>query len=171
MKTIMKTKTLFSLASALTIFGLAGCGTFHYEALSPVGPDPTAIIEAQRQGVLEVYTADVNPASSRLPLQSAHTDYTIFLNDGWFSKRVHNARNMSDARPKLVELAPGTYNIEAQARDANQGTFTIVVPVVIEAGRTTKVYLDGEWSPRDSSTTAKLVRMPTGQPVGWRASN
>jgi hypothetical protein len=119
--------------------------------------------------MLEVYTAQANPAGSRRTQQQAHTDYTIFLDDTWFSERVHNSRNADQASPQLVTLAPGTYNVSAQASDAKGGAFNIVVPVVIEAGRTTKVYLDGEWRPRDLSTSAQLVRLPTGEPVGWSA--
>ena len=167
-KKIMKTKTVISMASVLPMFGLVGCSVFHYVALPPVGPDPTASTGAQRKGMLEVYTADTKPVGNRLPPQLAHTDYIISY-DEWLCERVHNVRSQDDARPKLVSLEPGTYTIEAQASNTNSGTFNIMTPVVIQAGRTTKVYLDGEWRPRDLSMAAQLVRLPTGEPVGWYA--
>ena len=158
-----------SLTGALLAFGLTGCGTFHYTALPAVGPDPTSQTEAHRRGRLEVYTAYANPAGSRPMLQPAHTDYTIFLNDSWFAERVHNYRHADQAQPKLVTLPPGTYDIWAHASDTNGGSFAVVMPVVIEAGRATQVYLDGEWRPRDLGTGDQLVRLPTGEPVGWSA--
>ena len=166
---MMKTRTIVSLASALTAFGLTGCSSFHYTALPAVGPDPTAQNGAQRHGRLEVYTAYATRTDNQYKLPSAHTDYTVFLDDTWFSKRVHNSRNVDHGRPQLVMLSPGTYNVSAQASAANGATFHIVLPVVIEAGRITKVYLDGQWRPRDLSTSAQLVRLPSGEPVGWSA--
>jgi hypothetical protein len=167
-KEIMKTKTVISMASVLTLFGLAGCSVFHYVALRPVGPNPTAPIEAQQQGILEVYTADTKPVGGQFPREPLHTDYTISC-DTWFCERVHNVRSQDDARPKLVSLEPGNYTVEAQASNTNSGTFATMVPVVIKAGRTTKIYLDGEWQPGGPSMGAQLVRLPTGAPVGWYA--
>jgi len=166
---MMKTKTAISLASVLLSFGLTGCNTFHYTALPAVGPDPAAQAEAQRHGHLAVYTACASPAGSQPAPQPACTDYTIFLDDSWFCERVHNSRSAAHASPKLVKLEPGTYDISAQASDAKGGTFAVVMPVVIQAGHTTKVYLDGEWRPGDLGRDAQLVRLPTGEPVGWSA--
>lgn len=160
-----------SLTSALIAFGLTGCNTFHYTTLPAVGPDPTAQTEGHRHGRLEVYTAYANTASGQPTPQPTYTDYTIYLNDSWFCERVHNSRNGDKARPKPVMLPPGTYNVSAQGKDANGGTFNLVIPAVIEAGRATTMYLDGEWRPRDLGANAQLVRLPSGEPVGWSASN
>ncbi|MGA3266332.1 MAG: hypothetical protein ABSE16_05870 [Verrucomicrobiota bacterium] len=43
------------------------------------------------------------------------------------------------------------------------------VPVVIEAGRTTRVHLDDAWQLPPDAPTTKLVSLPGGHPVGWRA--
>ena len=118
--------------------------------------------------MLEVYTAGMKAVDNRVPLQPAHTDYTISY-DQWFFERVYNVRSQDDARPKFVSLEPGTYFLNAQANNTNSGTFNIIAPVVIKAGETTKVYLDGGWRPRDLSPGAQLVRLPTGEPVGWYA--
>jgi len=140
---------------------VAGCGTANppVAVLPPVGPDSIAPSEPASEGVLQVYSAripadtDVNFeeffanddfGGALFPLEPAHTDYTIYTEAGQVFKHVHNARNLDDAQPALVTLPPGNYKIEAQAKDIDPGTLTVVVPVTIQAGRTTHVHLDGD---------------------------
>jgi len=160
-----------SLTGAWIACGLTGCNTCHYATLPAVGPDPTAQTQGHRHGWLEVYTASANTACGQSTLQPSYTDYTIYLDDSWFCVRVHNSRNGDPARPKSVKLPAGTFNVSAQAKDANGGTFNLVIPAVIEAGRATTMHLDGEWRPWDLGASAQLVRLPSGEPVGWSASN
>jgi len=55
--------------------------------------------------------------------------------------------------------------VNAQAKDYSW----VKVPVTIDRGRTTEVHLDGNWNlPADVPKT-KLVNVPNGNPVGWRA--
>lgn len=153
-------KSAFPLAGALTVFALAGCGTTpQLVVLPPVGPDSPAPVEPGPVGVLQVYSArvpentDVNFqeffanddfGANRFPLEPAHTDYTIYTPAGQVFEHVRNARNLDDAQPALVTLPGGAYNIEAEAKDAGPGTFSVVVPVTIQAGRATHVHLDGD---------------------------
>jgi len=139
---------------------LTGCGTTPQIAvLAPVGPNSAAPPEPEHMGVLQVYSArplavtDVNFeeffanddfGGNEFPVEPAHTDYTICKQDGQVLEHVRNARNLDDPQPALVTLPEGEYNIKAQAKDANPGTFAVMVPVIIETGRATQVHLDGD---------------------------
>ena len=153
-------KTAIPLAGVLAMMVLAGCGaTSELAVHPPVGPDSTAPLDLEPLGVLQVYSAklpadtDVNFqeffanddfGGNRFPLEPAHSDYTISTRAGQVLARVHNARGLNGAQPTLVTIPAGAYKIEAQAKDTNPGTFPVVVPIIIQAGRTTRVYLDGE---------------------------
>ena len=146
------------VAGLLAAFVLAGCSTTPQVAiLAPVGPDSPAPTGSERQGILQVYSARV-PANTdvnfetffanddfggnRFPNEPAHTDYTIYTPDGQVFERVRNARNLDDPKPALVTLPEGKYNIVVRAKDANPGTVRVLVPVTIQAGRTTHVDLE-----------------------------
>lgn len=177
-------KAAIPLAGALTAFVLAGCGsTSGLVVLPPVGPDAMAHTttppDPQHLGILRVYSArgpadkDVNFqeffanddfGGNRFPREPAHTDYTIFTEDGQVFARVHNARNPSDPQPTAETLPAGTYKIEAQAKDADPGNIAVLVPVTIQAGRVTQVHLDGDWRyrarPLRSPVSVNVSNMP-----------
>jgi hypothetical protein len=152
-------KRALPLAGALALFAITGCQSASLVAVPPVGPDSIASNKSDSEGILQVYSArlpaitDVNfeeffanddVAGNPFPLAPAHSDYTIYTETGSVFERVHNARNLADAQPALVTLPTGTYKIEAQAKGVDPGTFPAVVPITIQAGRTTHVHLDGE---------------------------
>ena len=60
--------------------------------------------------------------------EPAHTDYTIYTQDGKFLERVCNSKGLDDPQPALVPLPPGAYRVKAKARDFGM----VTIPVVIE---------------------------------------
>jgi hypothetical protein len=95
----------------------------------------------------EEFFADDDFGGNQFPLEPAHTDYSIYTQDGQLVHRVHNAWNLDDGQPARVTLPEGAYEVHALAKDANPGTFRVVVPVLVQAGCTTRVYIDGDWHP------------------------
>ena len=72
----------------------------------------------------------------------------------------------ADEMPAVVSLPVGDYDVLADSEEYGR----ITVPVVIEAGVTTTLSLDGRSRfPAMPETDASLVRLPNGQPIGWRA--
>jgi hypothetical protein len=57
-------------------------------------------------------------------------------------REVRNSKDMNDANPTLVDLAPGEYRIHAEAEGHDGGTFTVTIPVFVEPGLTTVVHFD-----------------------------
>ena len=43
----------------------------------------------------------------------------------------------------------------------------MMIPVVIEAGKTTEVHLNGQWSPPSDVPGKALVYSPQGKPLGY----
>jgi len=79
-------------------------------------------------------------------------------------RRVRNLSGSFYQDPESVQLLVGTYKV--QARAVNCGW--VVLPVMVEDGETTVVYLDGEASPPDGET-GEGIRLPNGQIIGSRA--
>ena len=101
----------------------------------------------------------------------AHTGYVIRTENGKALKYVYNSRNPTDPQPTRVALPPGRYQIEAQAEEAGRNTVTVVLPVLIEPGKTTVAHLSGHWKPKVQFSDSDVVRLPDGQSlVGWRDS-
>jgi hypothetical protein len=133
-------------------------------ALQPVGPAPFERTAPYGKGQLIVYSA-WDPVFNRYNVN--HTPYTVAANDGKFVERIKNHLGPLDDDPTRVPLAAGSYTVTAQSQDYGM----VVVPVAIETGRTTVLYLDGWTQPHPSAADkTKLVRLPDGQFVGWAAS-
>jgi hypothetical protein len=147
---------------------LAGCVSAPM-ALSPVGPNPAGRVSASDEGQLEVFSAlqshrdgneyDPNPAWYQ------HTDYTVYNMQGERVRHVFNSVGHYEQAPGVTSLPPGEYRVVARA----QGYLRTSVPVVIEAGRTTRVHLDAQWRAPADTPSRELVETPAGYPVGWRA--
>jgi hypothetical protein len=90
----------------------------------------------RKSGDLVVYSATFAPTveQSEYP---AHTDYTVATVDDTLIEHVTNQAGPFEAYPVTVRLPVGDYHVRAQY---DGGRF-IVVPVVIEAGKTTVVDL------------------------------
>lgn len=169
---------------ALTAVGcLLGCASSEIRLAAPLGPRPGVAAEAENLGALEVFTArqpvvdDVNfeeffagDGFLKDCEDPAHTDYTLCSQDGKSLRRVKNSTHPQDEQPNLLRLAPGNYRVRAQSEGPDGMRATVVVPVRIEAGRTTRVHLLAPWTPNQALAGGDLVRLPNGQPVGWRAT-
>ena len=84
--------------------------------------------------------------------------------DGTLFQEVTNG----DEEPTRVTLPKGSYTIVADSDTSGE----VSVPVAIEAGRTTVVHLEREKDWKGASArirSADLVRLPNGQPIGFRA--
>jgi hypothetical protein len=177
----MKYAVLVAAGSAVAC--LVGCASPPEVAISePVGPAPMAGEQATGGSALQVYSArlravvDVNReefmanndfGKNDFLYRPAHTDYTIYSQDGKVLREVHNARGLDDSDPAVVPLPPSKYEIEARAR----GVGMVKVPVVVEPGKLTTVNLQRYRKPvPESAPRTDLVLLGNSRVVGWKAT-
>jgi hypothetical protein len=131
------------------------------EAVGPQSPDTGAPLV---QGNLVVYSAHrvTTYAQSEYPV---HTDYTIYNLGGKVIERVANTAGSFNQDPATVRLPPGEYRVKALLERGGQ----VIVPVIVERGRTTIVDLDGTAFPQDANAQGRWVRLPDGHVVGWQS--
>jgi hypothetical protein len=179
---------LNSIAVAGALVLLAGCASSpQLVTLAPIGPAPnTAPAKTGPDGWLQVYSAkqaiplqmeggqwwrwDTPYAPKTLPRSSAHTGYIVRTAEGRSIRFIRNARNETDSTPTLVALPPGHYQVEARAEESDGHIVRVVLPVVIESGRTTIAHLSGSWKPHTQYADAQVVRLPDGEIAGWLAA-
>ncbi|HZL42440.1 MAG TPA: hypothetical protein VFD66_04095 [Verrucomicrobiae bacterium] len=152
----------------ITLAALCGCatqsGVVVTETVGPSGPAP------QSQGTtgrLIVYTATEVPAivGSRHPTHSA---YQLYAADGKRLRWVDNRAGSFYQDPVALDVPPGRYEVKGRA--TNSGN--VSVPVLIEAGRTTVVDLEGSaLSENTRYSRQNLVRLPDGQAIGLEATD
>jgi hypothetical protein len=137
-------------------------------ALDAVGPPSSAFHAIRGYGRLVVYSeTEARRLDKGIPYYP-HSGYLITTPEGKKFKSVINHAGDMDEAPQPVLLPSGNYQIVA--RSASFGR--VHVPVLIEAGQTTEVHLEGKGSwkpqmlPRDQTA---LVRLPDDEIVGWRA--
>ena len=178
-------RCIVSIVAAGSLVWLAGCASTPKVAIrEPVGPAPSGPEKPSSQGYLEVYSArqaepiaenldewvwEYDMGDNALACSLAHTGYVIRTENGKALKYVHNSRNPTDPQPTRVALPPGRYQIEAQAEEAGRNTVTVVLPVLIEPGKTTVAHLSGHWKPKVQFSDSDVVRLPDGQIAGWLA--
>ena len=138
---------------------------------------PTAVREAAgpqprglnlRVGFLTVYSATQEHLESDNTYRYPHTDYRIYTRDGRFCEWVSNALSASDEMPERVILPSGEYRVVAESETEG----TVSVPVVIRTGHTTELHLERnkDWTPPMLARASDFVRLPNGQPIGFRAA-
>jgi hypothetical protein len=176
-------KYTITIAVSSALVGLVGCAAPRQVAISePVGPAPTVVGQHTGGSMLQVYTARVRApvdlnrevfmensdfGGNDLLYEPAHTDYTICSQDGKVLEHVRNARSLEDPEPAIVPLAPGTYKIQARARDYGM----VTLPVVIQPGRLTSVNLQRFRNPvGDSVPKTELVLLGNHRVIGWKAT-
>jgi hypothetical protein len=166
---IMKhVKTLLCCSLGVLALFLSACAPARENVvLAPVGPSPIEPARSTSQGELVVYSKLESPmSSSDEEAILHHADYKIYLAEGTLVKSVRNQVGYLSKDPAPVSLPPGRYTVVADA--ARPGIVT--VPVVIEAGKTTAVHLDGsEPDQGKSAGGSDLVHLPDGTIVGWGA--
>ncbi len=152
-----------SVALALVI-GTAwipsGCVT-HHEIHETVGLAPPSL-PPPPQGFLRVHTPTDAYNDSDV-YYYPHGGFTLLSADGTPLKHVRNADHHWDETPALTLLPVGSYKI----RSPTQRSGIVTVPVVVELGRTTDVYLDGSFE-EHPSPEGEYVRLPNGEIIGWR---
>lgn len=158
-------KTLRTPLYFLVLLAFSGCATQPRVVLSqPVGPARPHLSRRKSEGDLVVATAlEANTMDADHPTHSA---YSIYGLDGAVVRHVDNRAGSFYQDPVAVSLPVGKYKVKAQATNAG----VVEVPVIIEAGKTTVVVLDGTDFPTGASDDEqKWVRLPDGQIIGMRA--
>ncbi len=139
---------------------IASCST-EITVSDTVGP--ARQLPAEEFGRLVVYSAMLvggGPADD--PDYFVHTNYTL-IDVAGTKCEVINQGGVRGEDARSLPLAPGRYQVRAAG---SQGM--VVVPVLIVAGRTTVVDLDGAVLGRTDTRTGDWVRLPDGQAIGWR---
>jgi hypothetical protein len=154
------------LPIGIVTFGAVGlmtaCSTANQLTVTqPVGPAESAV--AKVQGALQVYTATETHADGDNTYYCPHSPYLIYNSAGQKARSVLNHVGTMDETPSTVFLPPGAYTVVAEA----EGYGRVRIPIVIQARRTTVLHLERGWKPQQGNS-ADLVRMPDGQPIGWR---
>ena len=178
-------KYVNTVALAGAVVWLAGCASApRVVVVEPVGPGPVAGSQAAGDGSLVIYSArmpadvDVNMAEWRFNndfgknafmSEPAHTDYTIYAQNGEVFKHVRNARSVNDETPSVVTLPVGSYKVEAEAVNCDSVPVRVLMTVVIKPGQTTMAHLEGGWNPLSQDSGIELARLPCGRAIGWRA--
>jgi hypothetical protein len=148
----------------LLCLALAACQTERV-VLEAVGPmSPTARIEPGA-GRLTVFTTREQFSSGEVAY-SRYTGYDIRAADGKLFRHVQNHAGGGDEQPETISIPSGLYQVEAVA----EGVGPVTIPVLIQAIKTTEIHLERGWKPDMADRkNSDLVRMPTGQIIGWRA--
>jgi hypothetical protein len=166
-------RNLFLLGAGLVAL-LAGCSSTPV-ALAPVGPNPYGVESKSIDGQLQVFTRlalqnddqEQGGQDNGSPAWYQHTGYTIYNMDGTRVKHVGNTSGHYDQTPRPIALLPGKYLVKARSKDYLE----VIVPVVIQSGRTTRVHLDDKWKPAFETPETQLVTLPDGNLVGWRVGS
>jgi hypothetical protein len=150
---------------------VAGCATNQplilHDAVGPLAPPVTS---NSSEGRLIVYSATrvTTADQSEYPI---HTPYTIYGSGDKVVRRVANTAGLYSQTPAAVSLPQGEYHVKALAA----GSGYVLMPVIIVAGKTTIVDLDGTALPQgtdassESDSAAQWVRLPDGHVVGSHA--
>lgn len=182
-KTTTLTSALTRSSGLLLLAGIlaAGCaGPSARLSLAPVGPPPGGQAPAPATGgSLVVYSACESIPNLSLEVSGSESDvetcsdnqeysaYEILSADGKHLRKVQNNAGTVLLHPQQVALPAGKYTVSA--RSFHYGR--VAVPVVIAAGQTTVLHLEGEsfWPAESGFNQTNTVRLPDGQVIGWRA--
>lgn len=159
------TKNILLISGVALTLLLAGCST--PVTLAPVGPNPNYSPGATGDGQLQIFSALMAHTEGENPTWYRHANYYLYDDEGNELEYIRNSRGYYSKAPIVLTLAPGKYLVRARAKGIVQAD----VPVVIKAGQTTEVHLDGNWQPPSGVSETKLVSTPTGYFVGWRAAD
>jgi len=159
------TADLLSLLPAPT---RVSCKTPTTLVLQTVGPPASAIslgrLDFRDDGFLKVFSATQARHAGSRSTYHPHSDYIIYKTNGSVFREIENSLDSRDEAAALIYLPAGFYKI--QALDNSYGR--VIVPVLIEPWRTTKVYLESRAS-SELLNPSNSVCLPDGRMVGWRA--
>jgi hypothetical protein len=147
---------------------LTGCAITPL-ALDPVGPAPdntqqSAYVPAGL-GWLRLYTATRTVSEGDATYYYPHTGYRIYAESGKLLEFVPNHIDGMDESATLLKIPAGNYKVLARSEPYN----VVIVPVVIQAGKTTEVHLGAHWNAPLNAPTNEIVYFPDGRPVGWKS--
>jgi hypothetical protein len=151
--------TIISVAKAILLSSCASSPTIVHDTVGPA----LAAVDEGHNGVLIVYSATAwTSGDDDGPRQLNYTDYQVSSADGTALRQVTNG----DDQPARVSLPKGNYTVMAESDNLG----TVNVPVAIAPGKTTILHLEREkdWK-TDSIPDGDLVRLPNGQPIGFRS--
>ena len=133
---------------------------------TPVGPRPFTEATRDSHGEL-VVRSELELGNSIDIDQQYHSGYKVYSLDGTFLEYVENKVGTYFKDPATVSLPPGRYKVVACTAPLG----SISIPVVIEAGKTTVVLLDGTRLSRGrrKAVESDFVHLPDGTIIGWRA--
>ena len=123
----------------MSLAALTGCATRPPTVVrEPITPQRPHLARRRTDGDLVVYSAPRVGwyAQAEYP---AYTNYTIYTKDRQLLREIDNSTGSFNGYPAKVALMPGEYHVQALAA----GGGWVIVPVIIEAGETTVVNLDG----------------------------
>jgi hypothetical protein len=158
-------KNILLISGVVLITLLAGCST--PVTLAPVGPNPNYSPAASGDGQLQIFSAVIAHTEGDNPTWFRHANYYLYDEHGNELEYVRNSRGYYSKTPRILTLPAGKYLVRVRAK----GSLVADVPVVIKAGQTTEVHLDGHWQPPAGVPPSKLVSTPSGYFVGWRADS
>lgn len=160
-------KTILAVVTG-AILG-AGCTTAT-AVRTAIGPDPGVARNDSGEGVLRVFSKKVKDENVGFSFpHTERTDYSVYDAEGREVKLVaDNNKGEFEDEPRRIHLRAGKYTVKALAA-VGYGEW-LSVPVVVEAGKTTEVHLNGQWKAPDSTWGEDLVFSPSGLPMGWRAN-
>jgi hypothetical protein len=116
-------------------------------------------------GYLQVFTATDARPDGDSTYGYPHSGYTIYDQDGKVVRYIRNHLGRMDGVPTVIPIPAGSYQIQADAEHYGRVTF----PIEIIAGRTSVVHLEAELKQSEAPhPNSQLVRLPSGQVVGWR---
>ncbi len=179
----MKYTNIFAAVGA--VVWLVGCASAPRVVVDePLGPAPTGVTPATGDGSMVVYSART-PADVDMNMQEwrwnsdfgkneflhepAHTDYTIYTQNGEVLRHVRNAGDPNDDTPTVVTLPPGSYKVEAEAVNCDANRVKVLMTVMVKPGQTTLAHLEGDWNPMGQYKETQVARLPCGRIIGWRA--
>jgi len=154
--------TTLSVATAVFVESCASAPpTIVHETVGP----SVAVGNEEHNGFLTVFSAtEWTTTDGDGPSQLSYTNYQIDAADGSLFQEVANG----DYEPTRVILPIGIYTVVAWSDTSGE----VSVPVAIETGKLTVVHLESEKDWQEASAgirSADLVRLPNGQPIGFRA--
>ena len=167
-------RSIMLVASAAWICGACAHQQDTWKVMEAVGPAPLLASTAPPQGFLRVYTPTEEYDDDQA-LYDRHRNFSILAPGGEVLQYVLNADDRWDETPARVPLPVGSYKIESRTLNGRIAT----VPVVVQEGRTTDVYLDGSFAgsvaqrdtsdslPSVSAGRSDLVTLPDGEIIGW----
>lgn len=149
--------------SALLLAALAGGCVQHREAsLSPITAPP-ALDSRPASGTLVVYSAWHRTGTDQ-PDQSIHSNYDVLTSAGKPFLHVTNFITPMLEDPASVQLAAGQYVVNARV----QGQGFVKVPVTIESGKVTTLYMDNSTRPGNAERgNLEEVKLSDGRVIGW----